>query len=644
MREEPSEPPVIHSDIDNDTRAAQFPPAMTETNSPVFPAALSSQFELVRPLGAGGMGAVWLVRDRMLDRLVALKVLLAERGGEAERERFLREARTAAKLEHPNIVPIFRADETAGTTWFSMGFVEGESLGERLRDRGKLSPAEVVRSLREASWALAYAHARAVVHRDVKPDNFMLDRESGRTLVTDFGIARDVSSDKSRLTLDGNVLGTVHYMSPEQCAGEPLDGRSDVYALGVVGFQALSGTLPFDGPPQSVLVAHVTKQAPALRSVAPQIPDALAAVIDRCLAKSPADRYETAESLASALEQAMAEAVEASRSAEQPGPTLSEDEAMAVWQRAAQLQAEAAHRMERNVSINRDQTAQHAAVSDTLGYSARDVEASAVDAGISRQYVAIAMAERQSQQSNAPMLVGEREDRRVTTLLGVTARSISVSRTITASPRATLEALGRVATAKPYQLSLESVVGGHPLDGGILRFKVPTIYEAMSGQMVSIMSGLVYRCTQIDLYELNITLAARGTPARPTCEVVISGDLRKGQRKNVRFSGWTMGTLGTVFGGVAGTLAGLAAGSVLVAIGPAVGAAAGIAALSGYGYRWAYRSALTKTQEELEGLLRAVQRSFDEAMIFGALPPRNDGPPPGSGGSDAAAIITLLSS
>ncbi len=638
-----TKPAEFTSDIDNDTQAVQFPLAMTESIPPVFPATLAQQFELVRPLGAGGMGAVWLVRDRMLDRLVALKVLLAERGGDAERERFLREARTAAKLEHPNIVPIFRADETDGTVWFSMGFVDGESLGERLRDRGKLPPAEVVRTLREASWALAYAHARGVVHRDVKPDNLMIDRESGRTLVTDFGIARDVSSAKSRLTLDGNVLGTVHYMSPEQCAGEPLDGRSDVYALGVVGFQALSGTLPFDGPPQSVLVAHVTRQAPSLRSVAPQLPAALAAVIDRCLAKSPSERYETAESLASALEQAMAEAVEASRSAEQPGPSLSEEEAMAVWQRAAQLQAEAAHRMERNVSINRDQTSQQPAVGDTRGYSARDVEASAVDAGISRQYVAIAMAERQSQQANAPMLVGESEDRRVTTLLGVTARSISVSRTITASPRATLEALGRVATAKPYQLELETVVGGHPLDGGILRFKVPGLMQAMSGQVVASVPGLIYRCTQIDLYELNITLAARGTAARPECEVVISGDLRKGQRKNVRYSGWTMGSLGTVFGGIAGTLAGMAAGSAIMAVGPAVAAAAGVIAISGYSYRWAYRSALAKTHEELDGLLRAVQRAFDEAMIFGVLPKRDDDPPAGSGGVDAASIVLFSS-
>ncbi len=620
---------------------------MTEPMQPVFPAALSSHFELVRPLGAGGMGAVWLVRDRMLDRLVALKVLLAERGGDAERERFLREARTAAKLEHPNIVPIFRADETDGTTWFSMGFVDGESLGERLRDRGKLSPAEVVRSLREASWALAYAHARGVVHRDVKPDNLMIDRASGRTLVTDFGIARDLSADKSRLTLDGNVLGTVHYMSPEQCAGEPLDGRSDVYALGVVGFQALSGTLPFDGPPQSVLVAHVTRPAPSLRSVAPQVPSALAAVIDRCLAKSPADRYESAEALASALEQAMAVAVEASRSAEQPGATLSEEEAMAIWQRAAQLQAEAAHRMERNVSINRDQTTQQEAVGHERGYLARDVEASAVDAGISRQYVAIALAERQSQAAGAPVLVSEQEDRRLTTFLGVTARSISVSRTITASPRATLEALGRVATAKPYHLSLESAVGGHPLDGGILRFRVPTAYEwasTPSAHQVSLVPRLLYRCTLIGLYELNITLAARGTPERPACEVMISGDLRKGQRKNLRDTGWAMGTLGVVFGGAAGTWLGVAAGSALVAIGPGVGVAAGIAALSGYWGRWAYKSALAKTHDEMDGLLRAVQRAFDEAMIFGVLPKRDDGPPPGASGMDNGAMITLLSS
>lgn len=316
---------------------------------------------------------------------------------------------------------------------------------------------------------------------------------------------------------------------------------------------------------------------------------------------------------------------------------------MAVWQRAAQLQAEAAHRMERNVAINRDATAQHSAVSDTSGYSARDVEESAVDAGISRQYVAIAMAERQSQQANAPMLVGEAEDRRVTTLLGVTARSISVSRIITASPRATLEAIGRVATAKPFQLTLESVVGGHPLDGGIMRFKVPTLYEAMSGQMVSIMSGLVYRCSQIDLYELNVTLAARGTPARPACEVVISGDLRKGQRKNVKFSSWTMGTLAVTFGAVATGVTSAIAGSMLLAVGPAAAAAAGIAGFSGLAYRWAYRSALQKTHEELEGLLRAIQRSFDEALIFGA-PTTRDSLPPARSNSDEGLLGSLLGS
>ncbi len=616
---------------------------MATDTPPAFPEELAAHFELVRPLGAGGMGAVWLVRDRMLDRLVALKVLLAERSGAAERERFLREARTAAKLVHPNIVPIFRADESGGAVWFSMGFVDGESLGDRLRDRGKLTPTEVVRALREASWALAYAHARGVVHRDVKPDNLMIDRESGRTLVTDFGIARDFSASANRLTADGSVLGTVHYMSPEQCAGDAIDGRSDVYALGVVGFQALSGTLPFDGAPQAILVAHVTKPAPELRSVAPQIPQALASVIDRCLAKSPSARYESAEALAAALEQAMSVAEEATRSAEHVGPVLSEADAMAVWQRAAQLQAEAAHRMERNVAINRDATAQHSAVSDTSGYSARDVEESAVDAGISRQYVAIAMAERQSQQANAPMLVGEAEDRRVTTLLGVTARSISVSRIITASPRATLEAIGRVATAKPFQLTLESVVGGHPLDGGIMRFKVPTLYEAMSGQMVSIMSGLVYRCSQIDLYELNVTLAARGTPARPACEVVISGDLRKGQRKNVKFSSWTMGTLAVTFGAVATGVTSAIAGSMLLAVGPAAAAAAGIAGFSGLAYRWAYRSALQKTHEELEGLLRAIQRSFDEALIFGA-PTTRDSLPPARSNSDEGLLGSLLGS
>mgnify|MGYP002783542486 CR=1 FL=1 len=595
---------------------------MATADFPPFPAPLATQFDVVRPLGAGGMGAVWLVRDRMLDRLVALKVLLGARTGADERERFLREARTAARLVHPHIVPIFRADESDGTTWFTMGFVEGESLGDRLRDRGTLAPADVVRILREAAWALAYAHARGVVHRDVKPDNLLLDRESGRTLVTDFGIARDLAVVDSRLTADGNVLGTVHYMSPEQAAGEALDGRSDVYALGVIGYQALSGTLPFDGAPQHVLVAHVTRQAPSLASVAPHVPAALVGVIDRCLAKDPAQRWQSAESLAAALDDALAAAQEAEHAAAvaAPGAVLSEAEAMAIWQRAAQLQAEAAHRMERTVTLQKQAPAgaDPRANAPTGAFLAREVEAAAVEAGISRQYVAIALAERQGAGASAPLVVGDVEDRRVTTMLGVTQRGVNVSRLIAASPREVLETLGRVATGAPFHLSLDEVVGGHPLDGGILRFRIPGVMAMATRMNTSgMLPALCYRAAQVDLEVLNVTLAARGTPERPQTEIVISGDLREGQRKNVRSSRVTMGTTGGIVGTGAGMLVGLGEQSMLLALFPALVIGAGAAAAAFGLFRWSYRRALTKLTEELEALLRAVQRTLDETNIFG---------------------------
>ncbi len=318
------------------------------TQHPLF-ASLRDQFSAQREIGRGGMGVVYLARDEKLERPVAIKVLPDSPDGQEEtRERFLREARIAGQLSHPNIVPIYRADEIDGHAFFVMAFVEGESFADRMRDRGKLPPGEVAQILREVAWALAYAHARGVIHRDVKPENILIEKGTGRALVTDFGIARDVSA--SRLTADGTVLGTVHYMSPEQVSNDSLDGRSDLYALGVVGFHALTGRLPFDEPSASaVLVAHVTKPAPRVRDVSPEIPATLAAVIDRCLMKEPAARYGSGENLAEALTKAlsdMEEEVEAAGGSQ----VLSETEAAAIWKRAAQLQAEALQRIETRVS------------------------------------------------------------------------------------------------------------------------------------------------------------------------------------------------------------------------------------------------------------------------------------------------------
>src|SRR5689334_15508998 len=268
-------------------------------------AALAGEYSLQRELGRGGMGIVYLARDVQLDRDVAIKVLPSHLASTAEsRQRFLREARTAAGLSHPHIVPIHRVGESAGFVYFVMSYVEGETLGERLRRDGPLAPADATRVLREVAWAPAYAHGRGIVHRDIKPDNILIERGSGRALVTDFGIARPTPSTATskQLTLEGQLIGTAAFMSPEQGAGEPVDGRSDLYALGGVGFFALTGHAPFEASTlEAILVARFTQAAPPVASARPDVPAALAAVIDRCLAREPSDRFASAEALAEAL-------------------------------------------------------------------------------------------------------------------------------------------------------------------------------------------------------------------------------------------------------------------------------------------------------------------------------------------------------
>ena len=263
--------------------------------------ALAGEYSLERELGRGGMGIVYLAREVQLDRLVAIKVLPeAMAAQQGLRERFVREARLAAGLSHPHIVPIHRVGEASGFVFFVMAFVSGETLGARLRQRGPLPPDAAARMLREVAWALAYAHGRGIVHRDVKPDNILLEAETGRALVTDFGIARAATDDE--VTDPGRLMGTAHFMSPEQASSEPLDGRSDLYSLGVVGYLALSGRVPFDAPSvAALLLKHVHEPPSPLGAVAPSVPPRLADVIDKCLAKRPADRFASGEDLADAL-------------------------------------------------------------------------------------------------------------------------------------------------------------------------------------------------------------------------------------------------------------------------------------------------------------------------------------------------------
>ena len=265
-------------------------------------AAVTGRYTIERELGRGGMGAVFLARDLRLDRLVAIKVLPPELAVRPElRARFLQETRTAASFSHPNIVPVHGVEESAALLYFVMGYVEGETLTQRVRRQGPLEAAVAVRLLREVAWALSYAHGRGVVHRDIKPDNILLERGSGRALVMDFGISRSAAA--SGLTQVGESLGTPHYMSPEQAAGETVAGRSDLYSLGITAYYALTSTLPFDAPSaQAVMAMHLSHPAPPVANRRPDLPIALAASIDRCLAKAPTDRYPSGEALGEALE------------------------------------------------------------------------------------------------------------------------------------------------------------------------------------------------------------------------------------------------------------------------------------------------------------------------------------------------------
>ena len=270
--------------------------------------AVAGEYSLERELGRGGMGIVYLAREVQLDRLVAIKVLPRALGQRPDvRERFLREARMAASLSHPHIVPIYRVGEKGGLVFFVMAYVNGETLGERLRSRGPLPTATATRLFREVTWALSYAHGHGIVHRDIKPDNILIEAETGRALVTDFGIARGAEQTES--TDPGRIMGTAHFMSPEQASSEPLDGRSDLYSLGVVAYLAVSGKLPFDARTVPALLAqHVSADLPPLTSVAPSVPRGLATVIERCLQKNRDDRWTSGEALAEALESASAPA------------------------------------------------------------------------------------------------------------------------------------------------------------------------------------------------------------------------------------------------------------------------------------------------------------------------------------------------
>src|SRR5213594_1545729 len=258
---------------------------------------LAGRYSIERELGRGGMGIVLLARDVALDRPVAIKLLpphLAARPD--ERDRFLQEARTAAGLAHPNIVPIHLVEARGELVFFVMGFVDGETLRDRVERAGPLPPRLAMKLLQEVAWALGYAHQRGVIHRDVKPDNIMIERATERALVTDFGIALGTRAAESA---GGPVVGTARFMSPEQACGEPVDARSDLYSLGATFFYALTGRAPFEGTNlPAILTKHVYETAPLVQTLRPELPAKLAAVVDRLLRKAPAERFQTGDDLA----------------------------------------------------------------------------------------------------------------------------------------------------------------------------------------------------------------------------------------------------------------------------------------------------------------------------------------------------------
>ena len=266
-----------------------------------FQTAVIGRYSLERELGRGGMGIVYLAREVRLDRLVALKLFPPALAAlPALRERFLREARMAARLSHPHVVQIYTVDEVDRYVFFAMAYVDGETLGARVRARGPLPPSEGARVLRELAWALGHAHEQGVIHRDVKPDNILLEAATGRALVADFGIA-GLKHDTTSQHPDA-VAGTPEFMSPEQASGGAGDARSDLYSLGVVGFYALSGQVPFSGTTSAeILAKHITQPPPPLSEQAPAVPRRVARIVDACLAKDPSERPDSAAQLAEQL-------------------------------------------------------------------------------------------------------------------------------------------------------------------------------------------------------------------------------------------------------------------------------------------------------------------------------------------------------
>ena len=264
---------------------------------------LSPEYEIHQELGRGGMAVVYEATHRQQNRRVAIKVLPPQRAlHQALRERFVREARAAAALDHPGIVPVYSAAVTGDIAWYVMALVQGESLARRLTRLGQLPTDEARWILAEIADALDYAHRSGLVHRDVKPDNILLDETTGQPMLTDFGIARAMDDDH-RITQDGDAIGTPTYMSPEQALGLlHIDARADIYSLGVVGYQMLTGAVPFTAPNTPALFTmHVSQRAVPVLDRRPDTPLEIAEAIGRAMEKKPNDRWPSMSAFRTAL-------------------------------------------------------------------------------------------------------------------------------------------------------------------------------------------------------------------------------------------------------------------------------------------------------------------------------------------------------
>jgi len=281
---------------------------------------LSGRYRLEAKLGSGGMSTVYLARDQTLDRSVAVKVMHREMSEQADQlERFRQEARAVAKLSHPNVVAVIDAGEDGGHPYIVFEYVEGETLKQRINRDGALEPQEAIAYAIEVARGLSVAHARRMVHRDIKPQNILIDAE-GRAKLTDFGISRQLEQDG--MTATGRVLGTTDYVAPEQAMGHAVDQRSDVYSLGVVLYEMLVGQVPFQADSQvGVAMKHVNEELPDVQRRRPEVSAAVALVVERSTAKDPGERYqqvaEMIDDLSTALE------VEAARAGSTTGEATS---------------------------------------------------------------------------------------------------------------------------------------------------------------------------------------------------------------------------------------------------------------------------------------------------------------------------------